>query len=660
MAKKLSKKDFAKQKQAEMKETINDAMDKITEHTESADDFVEYLDFMSNMYDYSPRNQMLLSNQYEGAYGVAGKKQFEEMGFNVHDNEKPLKVLAPVFKKYTIDENKKWIPLDRPNKEQKEKIESGEYTVKQKLSYFKFADVYDIGQTDAKAEDYPKMFPNRPYTFDERNINEKYPDLKKSIKRFAENEGYHLNDESSTERLGNAKGAYSPSTNNIYMRPHLSDGEYLSTLNHEIAHGQLHKNSTLDTPTKELEAEMTAYVTNKHFGLDTSDKAISYMASWTKNLSELDDKETIKVIERVSKASRTMISGIEKEYEDHVDVSKNKDVKMDIYNIKDDKPEFYEYKELDSLDADIFKDSREAGLVVTYNDKNKQYNIPFYEYRTEKENYESLEVISETTNKDSVLKRQSIFELENLSAKDYIDHHYEKSNQMANVRINTLNDQLSLYGDVEDEKSQEMKKDIEHVLEVKDDISKFLDKNHPEDAMIQGSGDSSGSSFDPRFNFRFDEIQIYKNEVSNAGFTKLEKQLMDQNANDENMELNHNNINQLKAGDMTFNYNTLKDEKVKDFSILNDMDSLNVSFKDGKELDLYKNADEKEDFNKLKSHGKAVNVKNLDISVKDYIQFGLDKSSQVDSKEYKIHDSVEKHLQERKDKKNSKQNNMEI
>lgn len=446
MAKRLSKQEYAKQKQAEMKTTIDEAMDKISNYKQNPEDFVQYLDFMSNMYDYSPRNQMLLSNQYEGAYGVAGKRQFEEMGFKVHDNEKALKVLAPVFKKYTIDENKKWIPLDRPTKAQKEKIESGEYTVKQKLSYFKFADVYDIGQTDAKAEDYPKMFPNRPYTFDERNINEKYPNLKNSIKRFAENEGYILTDETSTEYLGNAKGAYSPSTNNIYMRPHLSDGEYLSTLNHEIAHGQLHKNSSLDTPIKELEAEMTAYVTNKHFGLDTSDKAISYMATWTKNLSKIDDKETIKVVERVSKASRTMIAGIEDEYA-----------------------------------------------------------------------------------KENVLQKNN---------------------------------------------------DIE-------------------------------------------------------------------------------NVDRIKLGDMSLTYKGLKDEQLKDFSILKEVDSLKINFKDGSELNLYNSNEEKEEFNKYKSNGRSVNVSNLNISVKDYIQYGIDKNNDL-SDTNSINKHVEKHLQNSKDKRKSKHKDIEL
>src|SRR5699024_8683329 len=377
MAKRLSKKEYAKKKQAEMKETINEAMDEITEHTKNPKDFIEYLDFMSKMYDYSPRNQMLLNRQYSGAEGVAGKKQFEEMGFNVHENEKPLKVLAPVFKKYTIDDDKKWIPLDRPNKDQQEKIDSGEYKVKRKLAYYRFAEVYDIGQTDAKPEDYPKMFPNRPYQFDENKMNEKYPKLKDAIKSFAEKEGYQLHDEADTNRLGKAKGMYAPATHSVYMRPHLSDGEYLSTLNHEIAHGQLHKSSQLDRPTKELEEEMTAYVTNKHFNLDTSEKDIGYMAQWTNNLSDMEDKEKIKVIERVSKASRNMISGIEKEYESDIEKSNKKEISMlqigdmtfNYNHLKDEQlQDFTMVKDADVLDVQ-FNDNQAMNIYNTPEEK---------------------------------------------------------------------------------------------------------------------------------------------------------------------------------------------------------------------------------------------------------------------------------------------------
>lgn len=385
MAKRLSKKEFAKQKQAEMKETINQAMGDVAWHMQNPEGVKEYLDFMSRMHDYSPRNQMLLQNQYKGAHGVAGKKHFEEMGFNIRDGEKPLKVLAPVFKKFTVDQDNNYIPLNRPTKEQKEKIESGEYKVRQKLHYYKFAEVYDLGQTDAKVEDYPKMFPNRPFQFDESSVKEKYPNLKEAIKSFAENQGFHLKDEQTTERLGNAKGAYYPTTDDIRMRPHLSDGEYISTLNHEIAHGLLHKETTLDSPTKELEAEMTAYVTNKHFGLDTSEKSIDYMANWTNNLNKLDDKETFKVIERVSKASRSLIDGIEKEYEQVKEKENTKSIEgieQEAQSIIDNGQKYTLRDVLSKSEVDKM-DSKELSQVGKITKSKIENNYLLYEKETE-------------------------------------------------------------------------------------------------------------------------------------------------------------------------------------------------------------------------------------------------------------------------------------
>src|SRR5699024_9606534 len=422
MAKRLSKKEFAKQKQAEMKETIKQAMGDVAWHMQNPEGVKEYLDFMSRMHDYSPRNQMLLKNQYKGAHGVAGKKHFEEMGFNIRDGEKPLKVLAPVFKKFTVDRDNNYIPLNRPTKEQKQKIESGEYKVRQKLHYYKFAEVYDLGQTDAKIEDYPKVFPNRPFQFDESSIKEQYPNLKEAIQSFAENQGFHLKDEQTTERLGNAKGAYYPTTDDIRMRPHLSDGEYISTLNHEIAHGLLHKESTLDSPTKELEAEMTAYVTNKHFGLDTSEKSIDYMANWTNNLNKLDDKETFKVIERVSKASRSLIDGIEKEYGNQLEQDKEQvtekgsdtvrtlkigDMSFDYQNMKSDKlKDFSVLKDTDHLGVE-FEDGKTVDFYNNTSEKrtfNKAYkSLPNNKENTI-ENYVQYGLNNDTQAKEQALR----------------------------------------------------------------------------------------------------------------------------------------------------------------------------------------------------------------------------------------------------------------
>src|SRR5699024_9283459 len=156
-----------------------------------------------------------------------------------------------------------------------------------------------------------------------------------------------------------------------------------------------------DRPTKELEAEMTAYVTNKHFNLDTSEKAIDYMATWTNNLSDMEDKEKIKVIERVSKASRNMITGIEKEYE--TDIEKSAEKSMDVPQVADNNKKAismvqvgdmtFNYNNLKDERLQDFTMVKDADVLdVQFND-NKAMNIySTPEEKTAINQYKSIDV----------------------------------------------------------------------------------------------------------------------------------------------------------------------------------------------------------------------------------------------------------------------------
>ncbi|HCU83172.1 MAG TPA: hypothetical protein DGQ36_11595, partial [Enterococcus sp.] len=91
---------------------------------------------------------------------------------------------------------------------------------------------------------------------------------------------------------------------------------HLATSIHELAHARMHKFSELDTATKELQAEMTSYIVCKHFGMDTSEKAIPYIATWTKNGQTLDDKEAAergKIMNDVSRVANEFIRTISTE-----------------------------------------------------------------------------------------------------------------------------------------------------------------------------------------------------------------------------------------------------------------------------------------------------------------------------------------------------------
>lgn len=561
----LSKKEFAKKKQEEMRTTINEAMSNVASYKHNPDDIKEYLDFMAKMHDYSPRNQMLLENQYQGANGVASKKHFEDLGFKVNEEDRPLEVLAPVFKNFYQDENNKWKPQFKANKEEKEKIENGELKTSNKLSYYKLVEVYDIGQTNAKAEDFPKIFPNRPYAFDERELNEKYPNLKTAVQKFAEQKGFNVQDEVNTNRLGNAKGVYYHYSDDIRMRPNLSNGEYISTLNHEIAHGFLHKNNNKSTHVKEIEAEMTAFVTNKHFGLDTSEKSIDYMANWTQNLTKLEDKELISTVESVSKASRSIINGIEKEYENQQNIQGEIYITNLRFDNADQKDYFeYKYEDLKNMNGDLFVN--EDYLAITLRDKEKSLTIPLYETLREKHDYERLVSISNPYDKKIDYEMRNIHELKNFSAEDYINHYYEKviqSNKVSEIKMdNQLEiERLGKEGGIEETKMlKEQKKFTVSAINTAEDFLRT--KSYEKASLPAGAGE------DPRFIFDF-QAEADKELYQKVGFTKLERQMMIENAQKINPQEHNSNIKKETFKDFKddiLNNSVKSKEELKDYS----------------------------------------------------------------------------------------------
>ncbi|HAQ8003057.1 TPA: ImmA/IrrE family metallo-endopeptidase, partial [Enterococcus faecium] len=205
--------------------------------------------------------------------------------------------------------------------EDKKRIESGQIEVIKK-PYYTIEKVFDITQTQLKPEDYPKIFPNRVFDFqlDKKGQSE----LQAGIQAVANNIGIQIRDMTESEvyqrELGQARGAYVRNEftgeEEIVMNTRNTPTQHLATSIHELAHARMHKFSELDTATKELQAEMTSYIVCKHFGMDTSEKAIPYIAAWTKNGQTLDDKEAAergKIMNDVSRVANEFIQTISNE-----------------------------------------------------------------------------------------------------------------------------------------------------------------------------------------------------------------------------------------------------------------------------------------------------------------------------------------------------------
>lgn len=357
-----NKKSWAKAKEEEKKKWADDALEQISFHKMRTEDVKEYFEFMSNMYDYSPRNIGMMKNQYPGAEFVASKEKFKELGFDILENQKPIKILAPNKVTYLKLGNDNLKQLKYATKEEREKVKNKEIKTVQK-TFYKLAPVYDLTQTNAKPEDYPKVYPNA--RIDLKLDNPKLAlEIKKANIKYLEKLGIPVSVENfSVNGLGTAKGYYEPLNHKIALNSLNTESENVMTLVHETAHALMHnKESTYvkeykGLNVKELEAELTSFVVNKHFGIDTSEQTIPYIASWTDNLKNIKDIESS--LKDIQHTSSRIINGIEeniskeflKEMKNELNTNNINEIRLSLSNYKYD-----DYKGLIELHESEIKD----------------------------------------------------------------------------------------------------------------------------------------------------------------------------------------------------------------------------------------------------------------------------------------------------------------
>ena len=344
------------------------AFQKIREFTRSPEALAEYMDFMSKFPQLSPRNVALIQDQWKGANAVATYNQWQALGKrlelrpedvietrNTYTNKRTGETKEVVHQGLSVKSGEKaQITLFRPlmtrmipvlddqgnqvkNSKGNPKFKKiSEATPQEKallkerklrvvqfqerdqetgLPKFTTYKVFELSQTTLKPESYPKAMPNRQYQFDTDQVKTK--EVLDGLCDYAGTLGVHLlRDE--VHELGNAKGAFYPGEQKILLNPNNLPGEQIATTIHELAHATLHNpkftayyKEDVSTPRKELEAEMTSHLVSKHFGLDTSEAAIDYMAGWTKNLTQLDDKQLAESMKRIHQTVSKMVEHIE-------------------------------------------------------------------------------------------------------------------------------------------------------------------------------------------------------------------------------------------------------------------------------------------------------------------------------------------------------------
>ena len=344
------------------------AFQKVREYTETPERLEEYLNFMSKFPELSPRNVALIQEQWPGASAVATYNQWQSMGEvlgitsdqvfetrNTYTNKKTGRTREVVHNNLSVktgekshitlfrpmmvemipvlDENGNQVKNGKGNPKYKrlseatpeEKVLKKEGKLKSRffqerdsntgLAKFATYKVFELSQTTLKPEFYPKAMPNRHYNFNMDHIRTK--EVLEGLSDYAKNIGVTIYQDDAKE-LRSAKGAFYPDEQKILLNPDNTPGEVVATTIHELAHASLHNpkfaNSYKEEVSKdrrELEAEMTSYLVSNHFGLDTSEKAIRYMAIWTDNLTSLDDQQLAQSMNRIHGTVSKIVKSVE-------------------------------------------------------------------------------------------------------------------------------------------------------------------------------------------------------------------------------------------------------------------------------------------------------------------------------------------------------------
>ncbi|OSX90896.1 hypothetical protein BTJ45_03362 [Bacillus mycoides] len=322
-------KNYKKKYQTKSPEEKKEAVQALTKKMEKSiegyfrtpGDLKDYLSFMAKFYQYSPSNISLIQSQFEGAKAVGSFSFWKEKGFAVKKGEKGIQILVPnrTIAKFK-DKKGTWKSITKANDEEKKQIESKSVEVKPGRLYFAVGYVFDVSQTNAKAEDLPRIFPNR---WLEGSVKD-YKGLYRGMEAVAEKNGVKII--KPKQELGVAKGVSYTLTKEVALNPRDSELQNVKTLLHELAHAKLHTAEThlnYTAPEKEFQAEMTAYAVSSYFGIDTSEYSLGYLASWTQG-KEMKDKT--KLLKEVHETSIEFIETIENTLETEKEQINEKEV----------------------------------------------------------------------------------------------------------------------------------------------------------------------------------------------------------------------------------------------------------------------------------------------------------------------------------------------
>ncbi|MCB7177502.1 ArdC-like ssDNA-binding domain-containing protein [Lactiplantibacillus plantarum] len=276
------------------KQLVDNAEQQILNLTDS-EKFKSYLDTVAKFHRYSQRNIDLIYSQNPSASQVAGFKKWQnDFKRSVNKGEKGIRIVAPIIKKLTPDDQKR---LDT--------------TEEKAIVGYRYIPVFDISQTSGEPVLSAKDFVKENLA-DHQNVTSLY----NAFKDYLNQQTDLKVSEVPLATLNGAKGYFQPSTNEIVIGGDEPDNALkLKTLYHEYAHSQLHglKSAFKDRPRayQETQAEAVAYVAMQNIGVDTSNYSLGYVATWAKDKAVIHS--ALSEIQQVSNKVIELSDGLTKQ-----------------------------------------------------------------------------------------------------------------------------------------------------------------------------------------------------------------------------------------------------------------------------------------------------------------------------------------------------------
>lgn len=286
-----------KQKTQETLELLNQAVaDMFT-----SEKYLQYLNFMSSMHQYSVRNLILCFFQRPDVSCIGSFSFWKKQDFHIKKGEHGMRIFAPIkcsgYRTAVKDNGDS---------------ETEEYTyVRFKPEY-----VFDVAQTVEGAAALPKLVTVPVFSSAELDAA--------SLRLMASGDGKYTFDD--TLNVSSAHGFFCPTTGEIHVASNLAPGAnpdggtsamLLRVLLHEKAHELLHgKQDNTSRDMCELEAESAAYCVCRRILANsdalsaiTADYSIGYLASWADN-REQPLEALIRSVDRISAATEQLLQWV--------------------------------------------------------------------------------------------------------------------------------------------------------------------------------------------------------------------------------------------------------------------------------------------------------------------------------------------------------------